>query len=92
MRDKKFYIDSIKMDLYRVVTAVGDIRKPAATESARCFLRHAEDDFKKMPLTERENRLFDKLSRLEGSINDKMKDPYNRLRWAEDVLTLRCML
>ena len=35
------------MDLYRVVTATGDITKPTASESAKEFLDHALRDFDK---------------------------------------------
>ena len=33
MRDKKFVINSIKMDLYRIATAAGDISKPLPKQS-----------------------------------------------------------
>ena len=42
MRNRNFYINAIKMDLYRVVTATGDITKPTASESAKEFLDRGE--------------------------------------------------
>ena len=35
------------MDLFRVVTATGDLSKPPAIESAREFLEHCLEDFEK---------------------------------------------
>ena len=92
MRDKKFVMDSIKMDLYRVVTAVGDVTKPVATTSALSFLRHADGDFEKVDLTEIESKLHNRLKSLMRAMSNEVNEPIRRLRWAEDVLTLRCML
>lgn len=91
MRDKKFVIDSIKMDLYRVVTASGDISKNMPKESVIEFMKHADKDFDKIELEEREKTLRKKLQNLLLNI-DVTKDPQERLKWAEDVLTLRCLL
>lgn len=60
-RDKQFYINSIKMDLYRVVTAVGDIRKSIPKHSVREFLEHADKDFDRIELSEHEQALHQKL-------------------------------
>lgn len=92
MRDKQFVLDSIKMDLYRVVTAVGDVTKPLAITSALSFLRHADRDFAKVDLTEKELRLHTKLRSLMRVMSDEVNEPGRRIHWAEDVLTLRCML
>lgn len=90
-RDKKFTINSIKMDLFRVVTAAGDITKEAPIDSIKEFLEHADKDFDKTTLDKREVALRNKLKELAKSL-DKLSNPYTRLRWAEDVLTTRCML
>ena len=92
MRDKKFVMDSIKMDLYRAVTAVGDVTKPVATLSALSFLQHADSDFDKVDLTEIESKLHNRLKSLMRAMSSEVNEPMHRLRWAEDVLTLRCML
>ena len=51
MRDKTFYINSIKMDLLRVVTVAGDVTKDLPKQSVQEFLIHADDDFKKINLS-----------------------------------------
>ena len=92
MRDKKFYIDSIKMDLYRVVTAVGDITRMISPESVNEFMQHAERDFNKMELTTHEKQLRNELKTLTKSLVDNLQDPHKRLRWTEDILTIRSRL
>lgn len=91
MKDKKFVIDSIKMDLHRIVNAVGDITKEIPEKSVVEFMEHAEKDFKKINLTVREQTLREQLQRLLGQLTS-IKDPLMRLRWTEDVLTVRCRL
>lgn len=90
-RDKKFVIDSIKMDLFRVVTATGDISKEIPVDSVKTFLDHADKDFGKIELEEREIGLRGKLRELREKLY-LLEDPHKRIRWAEDVLTIRCML
>lgn len=91
MRDKQFIIDSIKMDLLRIVTAVGNIQKPIPRESVQEFLTHALKDFDKTELTERELMLKKQVQNL-NNILPELKDSPTRLRWAEDALTIRCRL
>ena len=91
MRDKQFLINSIKMDLYRVVTAAGDIRKELPKQSIIEFMEHANKDFEKAELTERERGLQQELQNLLNQLS-QIKDPLARLRWAEDVMTIRCRL
>ncbi len=91
MIDKKFVIDSIKMDLYRVVTASGDITRDLPLKSIEEFLNHADKDFEKINLTPRENILRKELKKLRKYLK-KLKDLKSRLRWTEDVLTIRCRL
>lgn len=91
MRDKQFILNSIKMDLLRLVTAVGNIQNPVPHKSVQEFLTHAINDFDKTELNEKElalkNQLLDLNTRL-----PEVKDQSTRLRWAEDVLTIRCRL
>ena len=89
MRDRNFYINSIKMDLFRVVTATGDVTKPAAKESAQQFLQHALEDFEKFENNEKDLDLKAELQQLEKELF-KLDDPQHRLRWTERVLTTRC--
>ena len=79
------------MDLYRVVTATGDITKPAAVESAKEFLNHAINDFDKFPNTEQDVKIKEDLEHLSNETY-KLKDIRHRLRWAENVLTSRCRM
>lgn len=90
-KEKKFVLDSIKMDLFRVVTATGDLTKEIPMESVRIFLKHADKDFEKIKLNKQEKNLRKRLKSLTNSLN-KLEDPKNRLRWTEDVMTVRCML
>jgi hypothetical protein len=90
-RDRDFYINSIKMDLYRVVTATGDTSKPASIESAKQFLEHSLSEFDKFSPNEQDIDIKNDLQRLHRSI-DELHDPRHRLRWTEDVLTARCRL
>ena len=92
MRDKKFVIDSIKMDLYRLVTAAGDLNNNISTESLLEFLNHAELDFNKIELNERENELKNELLVLKKEVHNCLENPTKRLRWTEDILTIRCRL
>ena len=91
MRDRNFYINSIKMDLFRVVTATGDVTKPAAVESAKEFLAHALREFSNFQNTEHDKKIREELILLSGEMN-KLQDPHHRLRWAENVLTSRCRM
>lgn len=91
MRDKQFLINSIKMDLYRVVTAAGDIRKELPEQSVIEFMEHANKDFEKAELTDREKGLQQELQNLLNQLS-QIKDPLARLRWTEDVMTIRCRL
>jgi len=89
MRDKKFIINSIKMDLHRVATAVGDISKPLPTQSVEEFLTHAISNFNKIDVTPLEQTLRDQLLTLFKNINN-LADPHKRLVWTEDIITIRC--
>lgn len=91
MRDRKFYINSIKMDLYRVVTATGDTSKEAAIESTKEFLEHAINDFKHFKNTKHDLQIKKTLEELNRTWF-KLNDPVHRIFWTEDVLTSRCRL
>jgi len=91
MRDRQFVINSIKMDLFRVVTAVGNLNNPIPLESTKEFITHAIEDFNKTPLTEADRKFKSHLESLKNSLG-LINDPHTRLRWTEDVLTIRCRL
>jgi hypothetical protein len=91
MRDRSFYINSIKMDLFRVVTATGDILKPASVESAKEFLEHSIKDFDKFENVSHDTVIKQELQRSLKEIF-KLQDPRHRLIWVENVLTARCRL
>lgn len=90
-RNKKFVIDSIKMDLYRIITATGDIRKEIPRESVKTFLEHADKDFDKIELSPREKELRNRIKTLKNSFSN-LEDPKTRLRWTEDIMTTRSLL
>ena len=79
------------MDLFRVVTATGDISKPPAIESAREFLEHSIKDFDKFPNNEHDTDIKRDLQQFLKEIS-KLQESAHRLRWAENVLTARCRL
>jgi hypothetical protein len=89
MRDKKFIINSIKMDLHRVVNAAGDISKPFPKESIKEFLNHAIKDFNKIETSPLEETLKQQLIELSTKV-DTLLDPHKRLMWTEDIVTIRC--
>jgi hypothetical protein len=91
MKDRNIYINSIKMDLFRVVTAVGDVSKPASVESAKEFLEHAVKDFEKFSNRDHDIAIKQNLERYLDEIF-KLQEPNHRLRWVENVLTARCRL
>lgn len=79
------------MDLFRVVTAAGNLHKQLPTDSVSEFLTHAIKDFDKTTLTDSELALKEQLKDLSISLPN-ISDPFTRLRWAEKVLTVRCRL
>ncbi len=79
------------MDLHRVVTASGDITKELPKQSILEFIKHADKDFGKTELTPKEKLLRHQLQKLLKQL-DLIKDPHSRLRWTEDVMTIRCRL
>jgi hypothetical protein len=90
-RDKKFIIDSIKMDLFRVITAAGDMSREAPLESIRIFMEHANKDFDRIELDTKEEIIRKELNTLANNL-EVLSDPHTRLRWTEDVMTARCRL
>ena len=90
-KDKQFIINSIKMDLHRVITAASDITKKVPTESIRTFMEHADKDFDKTDLDEREKSIRQELKALANNLA-ALSNPHDRLRWTEDVMTARCRL
>lgn len=91
MRDRNFILNSIKMDLHRVVTAVGKIDHEIPKQSVIEFLNHATKDLNGLQLTPNEQLLKSQLQTLINKIPET-HDLYSRLRWAEDVMTIRCRL
>ena len=79
------------MDLFRVVTATGDVSKPASVESAREFLEHSINDFEKFPNMSHDITIKRDLQHFLREIS-KLQEPNHRLRWVENVLTARCRL
>ena len=79
------------MDLFRIVTATGDIRKEIPLQSVREFINHALDDFEKIELVSREREIKFQISESLKEL-DYLQDPHKRLRWAENILTARCRL
>jgi hypothetical protein len=91
MRDKQFYINSIKMDLFRVVTATGDVSKELPTQSIVEFMEHVRKIWDSVELTNRENALKQEFLQLQDQL-PQIKDTPSRLKWAEKILTIRCRL
>lgn len=79
------------MDLHRVVTASGDITKELPKELIITFLEHADNDFDKTSINEREKVIREDLRRLASKLGT-LSDPHERLKWTEDVMTARCRL
>lgn len=79
------------MDLFRVVTAVGNLNNPIPQESVNEFLTHAINDFDKTVLSEKDKTYKAQLQSLRDRLT-LINDPHVRLRWVEDVLTIRCRI
>lgn len=79
------------MDLYRVVTAAGDIRNKLPIRLVSEFIAHADKDFDKTELNEKEKSLRKILKDLSQQLSS-IKDDKARLKWTEDVMTIRCRL
>lgn len=79
------------MDLFRVVTATGDISKPASIESAREFLEHSIKMFEKFPNNTHDLTIKHDLESFLSNILE-LQDASHRLRWVENILTARCRL
>ena len=90
-KEKRFILDSIKMDLHGVATASGAITKELPKESIISFLDHADSDFDKTALDDREKSIKNELRGLKKEI-DSLSDSKKRLIWTEDVMTARCRL
>jgi len=91
MSGKKSIIEAIKMDLFRVITAAGDITKEMPLGSIREFMEHADKDFDRIKLNSRERKIKEEINLLANSMGD-LSDPHTRLRWTEKVMTARCRL
>ena len=92
MRDRNFYINSIKMDLHRIVYATGDIRKGIPMGFVKKFLKHALEDFEKIKLNKKDKKLREELVDLISKLDSLEGDLHKRLRWTEKVMTIRCRL
>jgi transcriptional regulator of met regulon len=92
MRDKKFYIRAVKMDLLRTTRVVANLKHSINENTAKEFLLHALKDLEKNKLSPREKELKQELVKLSRSISNVLNDPHKRLRWAEKVLTVSCRL
>lgn len=80
------------MDLHRVVTGAGDITKDLPQKSVQEFLDHAIKDFEKIKLEQRELALKKELEEKRNILlqsQDMLTDLHTRLRWTEDILTIR---
>lgn len=88
-RDKNFIINSIKMDLHRVVTAAGNLSQEFPRKSVLEFLKHANKDFEKMEQSSKEQNLKKELNRLIENMENHIADPHKRLRWTEKVMDVR---
>ncbi|MFA5776225.1 MAG: hypothetical protein WC988_01580 [Patescibacteria group bacterium] len=79
------------MDLHRVVTAAGNINNELPQKSVIEFIEHANRDFEKTELTIKEKVLKEELQQLLAKL-PHIKDSLSRLRWIEDIMTIRCRL
>jgi len=92
MRDKEFYLRAVKMDLLRTTKVVADLKHSVSEEEAKEFLLHGLKDLGKNKLNPQEKKLQQELIELKKTLPECLKDPHQRLRWAEKVLTVSCRL
>jgi len=91
-RGDQFVIDSIKMDLYRVFHASADLNKPFPTQYVNTFLNNAYQDFEKLKNIGRYGEFQKQIKQLTQKSYSFLEDPRERLRWSEDVLTIRARM
>ncbi len=76
----------------RIVYAAGDIDKELPVNGITEFMNHAIGLFQNFEITESEKQRLEELRKLSDSLEQYKQDPLKRLRWAEDVLTIRALL
>jgi hypothetical protein len=84
MRDNYFFINSIKMDLFRIVVATGNLNNPIPLKSVEEFFTHALNDFDKILTSKREIGLKAELEVLKNRLV-LISDPIARLKWTEKM-------
>lgn len=80
------------MDLYRVFHAGADTKKPFPTQYVNTFLTSAYKDFEKLQNKGRYSEFQENIKDLTQKGYSNLDDLQKRLRWAEDVLTIRARM
>lgn len=95
MTDKhspQFLKMAIKSDLMRVAQSAGRLTNPESYDVWMTFLKKARENFKKLPHDGHAQYLANLLETLIVPKEKVLYDAKSRLRWAEKVLDISCML
>lgn len=87
--DPQFLKVAIKSDLMRVAQSAGRLTIPESYDVWMTFLNKARDNMKKAQTNPTLQNYLDKLMLPKETV---LYDPLSRLRWAEKVLDIACML
>lgn len=90
--DKDFILNSIRMDLLRVVNMGARIDHKFPKESIETFLDHADKEFGKVRLTGLQKLLRKEMRSLRTQLDSISDSPSKRLKWSEKILTIRSRL
>ena len=94
MTKTDFALNSAKMDLRRVVHYSADLTKEFPITKIEMFLDNSQTLLNTAQIEKHKKPLLTELNQLKTKIYDKefIRNPLNRIRWAEEILTLSCRL
>jgi len=90
--DPQFLKMAIKSDLMRVAQSAGRLTNPESYDVWMTFLAKARENFQKLPPNDPALKVGNYLNALLQPKEKVLYDAQSRLRWAEKVLDVSCML
>jgi uncharacterized protein YjfI (DUF2170 family) len=92
IRDDNFYVNAIKMDLYRVFHMGAQVLLPFDAGLSNTFLGHALQTFPKLSSNSERTDVMTRINTLSSQAVAVSQNVHERLRWSERVMTLYCLL
>ncbi len=90
--DPQFLKMAIKSDLMRVAQSAGRLTNPESYDVWMTFLTKAQENFQKLPPNDPALKISNYLNALLQPKEKVLYDAKSRLKWAEKVLDVSCML